>query len=66
MSGNPAHALAGEVHLRPLLVELGAVVPTRALTVTEGELADLDSVLERWLADAAPALRTTVRTEATR
>ena len=35
VSGNPAHALVGEVHLRPLLVELGAVVPTRALTVTE-------------------------------
>ncbi|GAA4845602.1 NAD(P)H-dependent oxidoreductase [Luteimicrobium xylanilyticum] len=66
VSGNPAHALAGEVHLRPLLVELGAVVPTRALTVTEAELADLDTVLERWLADAAPALRSTVRTEATR
>ncbi|MGC5168338.1 NADPH-dependent FMN reductase [Luteimicrobium sp. DT211] len=65
VSGNPAHALAGEVHLRPLLVELGAVVPTRALTVTEADLGDpagRDAVLERWLADAAPALRATVRT----
>jgi FMN reductase len=66
VSGNPAHALAGEVHLRPLRVEVGAVVPTRARTVTGAELSDLDAVLERWLADAAPALRTTVRTEATR
>ena len=69
VSGNPAHALAGEVHLRPLLVELGAVVPTRALSVTESDLADpavLDTVLERWLADAAPALSTTVRTETPR
>lgn len=69
VSGNPAHALAGEVHLRPLLVELGAVVPTRALAVTEADLADpaaLDAVLERWLADAAPALRSAVRTEVAR
>jgi FMN reductase len=69
VSGNPAHALAGEVHLRPLLVELGAVVPTRALAVTEADLADpaaLDAVLDRWLADAAPALRSTVRTEVAR
>ncbi|CAM5784417.1 NAD(P)H-dependent oxidoreductase [Cellulomonas persica] len=37
VSGNPAHALVGEVHLRPVLVELGAVVPTRALSVTEAD-----------------------------
>ena len=48
VSGNPAHALVGEVHLRPLLVELGAVVPTRALTLVESQLADPDPVIERW------------------
>ncbi|RMI02411.1 NADPH-dependent FMN reductase [Cellulomonas triticagri] len=57
VSGNPAHALVGEVHLRPVLVELGAVVPTRSLTVTEAQLADLDAVLDAWLLRAAPALR---------
>ncbi|WP_454048579.1 NAD(P)H-dependent oxidoreductase [Cellulomonas sp. Marseille-Q8402] len=57
VSGNPAHALVGEVHLRPVLVELGAVVPTRSLTVTEGQLADLDAVLDTWLVRAEPALR---------
>ncbi len=57
VSGNPGHALAGEVHLRPVLVELGAVVPARSLTVTEGQLADLDGVIEAWLDRSGEALR---------
>ncbi|WP_322785368.1 NADPH-dependent FMN reductase [Cellulosimicrobium cellulans] len=57
VSGNPAHALVGEVHLRPVLVELGAVVPTRSLTVTEPQLADLGPVVDAWLARAGDALR---------
>ncbi|RHA41620.1 NADPH-dependent FMN reductase [Cellulomonas rhizosphaerae] len=61
VSGNPAHALAGEVHLRPLLVELGAVVPARSLTVLDSQLADLDDAVDRWLAGgAADALATPV------
>ncbi len=56
VSGGPAHALVGEVHLRPVLVELGAVLPTRAVTVTERELADVDDVLDRWWAGAGTAL----------
>lgn len=57
VSGSPAHALVGEVHLRPVLVELGAVVPTRSLTVTEAQLADLDPVVDAWLAREGAALR---------
>ncbi|KON74915.1 NADPH-dependent FMN reductase [Cellulosimicrobium cellulans] len=57
VSGNPAHALVGEVHLRPVLVELGAVVPTRSLTVTEPQLADLGPVVDAWLAREGDALR---------
>ncbi|MDM7831322.1 NAD(P)H-dependent oxidoreductase [Cellulomonas edaphi] len=53
VSGNPAHALAGEVHLRPLLVELGAVVPTRSITVLDSQLAQLDEALDGWLAGGA-------------
>ncbi|MGO1583947.1 MAG: NADPH-dependent FMN reductase [Actinomycetaceae bacterium] len=60
VSGNPAHALAGEVHLRPLLVELGAVVPTRSFTVTEQQLGDLDEVVARWLDREVDALRRAV------
>jgi len=56
ISGNPAHALVGEVHLRPLLVELGATVPTRSLTVTEADLTDLDPAIDRWLERAAGPL----------
>lgn len=60
VSASPAHALAGEVHLRPLLVELGAVVPTRAVAITEGQLAELDTVVDGWLAGAARPLTAAV------
>ena len=55
------HALAVEVHLRPVLVEIGATVPTRGLYVTEDELDDLHPVLDRWLGEAGPVLARTVR-----
>ncbi|TKR21932.1 NADPH-dependent oxidoreductase [Cellulomonas hominis] len=57
VSGSPAHALAGEVHLRPVLVELGAVVPARSLTLTEAQLGDLGPALDAWLVRAAAPLR---------
>jgi len=57
VSGGAAHALAGEVHLRPVLVELGAVVPARSLALTEAQLGDLDAALDAWLARAAEPLR---------
>jgi len=56
VAGNPAHLLAAEVHLRPLLVELGAQVPTRALTLTEAQLAELAAPLDAWAASEGPAL----------
>ena len=40
--------LALEVHLRPVLVELGATVPARGLYVTEPELAAVDAAIARW------------------
>ena len=57
------HALAVEVHLRPVLVELGATLPTRGLYVTEGQFGELDAVVAAWLADAAPQLRAAVATQ---
>ncbi|MFD6166961.1 NADPH-dependent FMN reductase [Oerskovia sp. NPDC060287] len=60
VSGNPAHALAGEVHLRPLLVELGATVPARTLTLLDSQLgeAELASAVDAWLDRAGgPLLR---------
>ncbi len=53
-----AHALAVEVHLRPVLVEIGASLPTRGLYVTEEQLGELDSVVAAWLDHAGPLLRT--------
>ena len=65
VSGDPAHALVGEVHLRPVLVELGAVVPTRSVTVTEAGLADLDGLVDAWWHRAStPLLRSLGRPDA--
>ncbi|HEX2807700.1 MAG TPA: NAD(P)H-dependent oxidoreductase [Kineosporiaceae bacterium] len=55
--GSPAHTLAADVHLRPLLLELGAVTPTAALVVGEQDLADPGGVIASWLIEAAPVLR---------
>ena len=53
----PQHALAVETHFRPLLVELGASVPSRGLYVLESQLDDLDAVVADFMHDAAPLLR---------
>ena len=53
---SPEHALAVEVHLRPLLVELGASVPAPGLALLESDLDRLDSVLRGWAAQAAVAM----------
>lgn len=49
--GSPRHALAVDVHLRPLLVELGANVPTPGLAVVEADIDRLDDVLAEWAAN---------------
>jgi FMN reductase len=46
--GSPPHALAVEVHLRPLLVELGATVPTPGLALVESELGRIEEILAEW------------------
>lgn len=51
LAAAPQHALAGEVHLRPVLAELGATVPTPAVFQLEKQYADdpaLDAWIERW------------------
>jgi FMN reductase len=55
--GSAGHSLAVEVHLRPVLVELGATVPSRGLYVTEAELADLNATISAWAAGAIPLIR---------
>lgn len=60
----PQHALAVDVHLRPLLVELGATVPTPGLAVLESELGGLDGVVKPWVARVAQALGRSVHAPA--
>jgi NADPH-dependent FMN reductase len=55
--GWAGHRLAVEVHLRPVLVELGATVPSRGLYVTEPEFAGLDAAIAGWAAAAVPLIR---------
>ena len=59
--GWPGHLLAVEVHLRPVLVELGATVPARGLYVTEPELPELDAVVAKWAATAIPLITRTLK-----
>ena len=61
VGASPIHALAVEVYLRPLLVEIGATVPTRGLYVVEDQLEDLSAVIDGWLTQAGPQLRNSVR-----
>jgi FMN reductase len=51
LGGGPAHALAPEHTLRPVLVELGASTPTRGLYLIDRDYANPD-VLDPWLATA--------------
>jgi FMN reductase len=51
-----AHTLAGDVHMRPLLVELGASVPTGALYFTMDRMPEMDTVLDEWVSVNSAAL----------
>jgi FMN reductase len=47
-AGAPEHAMAVEVTLRPLLVELGAAVPTRGLHFLMTDMPRMDKILDEW------------------
>ncbi|RHW27903.1 NADPH-dependent oxidoreductase [Nocardioides immobilis] len=55
LGAGPAHALAPDIGLRPLLTHLGALVPTPGLYVLENEYDDPAAYAE-WLASARPAI----------
>jgi FMN reductase len=63
VAGDRVHALAVELHLRPVLVELGAITPTRGLFFEEASLADPATVLDPWLERALPVLDALVAAE---
>jgi FMN reductase len=51
LGGGPGHAMAPEVFLKPVLAEIGAQSPTKALYLIDREY-DNPAVLEPWLAQA--------------
>jgi FMN reductase len=53
LGAGPAHALAPELTLRPLLTELGATVPGRALYLLDGAYDDPEAY-RGWLAATRP------------
>ncbi|MGN9841168.1 NADPH-dependent FMN reductase [Nonomuraea sp. H19] len=64
--GDARHSLAVEVHLRPLLVELGALVPTPGLAVLESQLPRLAEVVATWADRVAPQAAVTIEEGALR
>lgn len=55
LSAAPQHALVAETQLRPVLTELGAVVPGAALHVPDRSHGD-PAAYEAWLATARPVV----------
>jgi FMN reductase len=51
-----AHAHAVDTCLRPVLLELGAAVPTRGLSVLEADFGRVESAVRPWGAAALPVL----------
>lgn len=58
--GSPAHALAVEHTLRPLLVELGAGVPTRGIAFPAADTDDRARIVGAWLEAEWPKLEPTL------
>ncbi len=56
LGGGPGHALSPELHLKPLLVELGATVPAPALYLIDSVPAP-DPVEQVWLERWSPVIR---------
>lgn len=55
--GSPAHSLAVETALRPLLVELGASVPTRGIAFPASEVDRRAEIIGAWAEAEWPRLR---------
>lgn len=55
--GGPQHTLAVETTLRPLLVELGASVPTRGIAFPAGRIDERADIVAEWLDAEWPAIR---------
>ncbi|WP_328991909.1 NAD(P)H-dependent oxidoreductase [Kribbella sp. NBC_01245] len=49
ISASPAHRLLADLHLRPVLAELGASVPTPPVALEERDLEDLQLAVSAWV-----------------
>src|ERR1700712_2801578 len=61
LGGHWGHGLAPELSLKPVLVELGATVPTKGLFLLDSEFTS-GKALDTWLTAARPQLERTLRT----
>ena len=55
LGAGPAHALAPELLLKPVLVELGAICPTQGLYLTDSTYAEAGA-LDPWITQWRPTL----------
>jgi FMN reductase len=63
MTGASAgHSMAPDTHLRPLLVELGASVPSRSLYFVTEHIDRMDELIARWHKDNSACLRAALST----
>ncbi len=65
VSAAPAHQAVAELHLRPVLAELGATVPTPAFSIVEAQLPDLEAQVEGWVAANSRLVRASAAVLAT-
>jgi FMN reductase len=61
LGGSPAHSLAPELTLRPVLTEIGGLVPGRGLYVVDSRYQD-PAAYHGWLAETRPLIRTLLAT----
>jgi FMN reductase len=63
LGGHWQHAMASDLLLKPVLVELGATCPTKGLFLLESEYAE-GPVLDTWLEHARPQVLANLKTAA--
>ncbi len=59
VSAAPSHKLLADIHLRPVLAELGASVPTPPVALEERDLEDLQITVSTWIRNNAGLVQAT-------
>ncbi|WP_112243783.1 NADPH-dependent FMN reductase [Kribbella monticola] len=59
VSAAPSHKLLADIHLRPVLAELGASVPAPAVALEERDLEDLQLAVSAWVRKHAGLIQAT-------